>query len=122
METVLVTRPMQWAAILNISETNPLTSNEKDCLREVRDVLSRFGCLDTFGVSLIHKHFEIGDDEALLETIDVDSRTLTIRPVKKDDLGPSVETQWHLRDGEAFVVCPVFCSPGGGHKANHRAR
>ncbi|SRR5258707_15735024 len=122
METVLVTRPTQWAAIPDISETNPLTLKKRDCLREVRDVLSRYGCLDRFGVSLIHKHFEIGDAEALLETIDVDNRTLTVRPVKKDELGPSVETQWHLRDGEAFVVCPVFYSPGGGHKANHRAR
>jgi len=110
---------MQWAAIPDISETEPLSQTDKDCLREIRDVLSRFDCLDRFGVSLIHKHFDIADDEALLETIDVDQRTLTVRPVKKADIGQSVETQWQLREGEAFLLCPVRCSPGGGHKANH---
>jgi hypothetical protein len=122
METVLITRPMQWAATPDISETDPLSQNDKNCLREMRDVLDRFGCLDRFGVNLIHKHFEIADDEALLETIDVEERTLTVRPVKKADLGPSIETQWNLRRGDAYIACPVFCSPGGGHRAYHRAR
>ncbi len=119
MNTVLVTRPMQWAAIPDISETTPLSQQDKDCLREVRDVLSRFGCLDRLGVNLIHKHFDVADDELLVETIDVESRTLTVRAMKRADVPDSIETQWQLTDGEAVVVCHGYCSPGGGHRRYH---
>ncbi len=119
METVLVTRPMQWAAIPDISETKPLTSNEKDCLREVRDVLSRYGCLDTFGVNLIHKHFDIDPDEILIETIDVETRTLTVQPVRRAAMPTAIETQWQLADGDAVLVCKGWCDPPGGHRRYH---
>lgn len=119
MDTVLVARPMQWAAIPDFSETKPLSQREKDCLRAVRDALSAYGCLDTFGVSLIHKHFDIADDEILLETIDVEARTLSVRPVKKADQPQAIETQWLLSEGDAVMVCHGYCAPGGGHRRFH---
>ncbi len=122
METVLVTRPMQWAAIPDISETKPLSQNDKDCLREVRDVLSRFGCLDRFGVSLIHKHFDIDADEILVETIDAESRTLTVQPVKRAVLPTAIETQWQLATGDAVMVCNKWCDPPGGHCPKHEVK
>jgi hypothetical protein len=113
---------MQWAVTPDISETSPLSETDKQCFKEIRDVLSKFGCLDRFGINLIHKHFEIAEDEALLETIDVEGRTLTVRPVKKTELQNSVETQWLLRNGESYIACPVWCSPGGGHCPRHHQR
>ena len=63
---VVVKRPMQWATIPDIAETKPLSASERECLREIRDVLVRHGCLGLFGVNLIHKHFDIADDEVMV--------------------------------------------------------
>jgi hypothetical protein len=122
METVVITRPMQWAAIPDISEAESLTQADKDCLREVRDVLSRFGCLDRFGLTLIHKHFDIAPDEILVETIDVENRTLTVQPVRREVMSTAIETQWQLADGQALLVCNKWCDPPGGHCPKHEVK
>ena len=119
METVLVTRPMQWAALPDIAETKPLTAHDKNCLREIRDVLDRYGCLDKFGVSLIHKHFDIHADEILVESIDVANRTLTVQPVRREATLSAIETQWQLATGEAVLACDRWCDPPGGHCPKH---
>jgi hypothetical protein len=122
METILVSRPMQWTQIPDISETEPLTVSDRACLREVRDVLSRYGCLDKFGVNLIHKHFDIAPDEILVETIDAENRTLTVQPVRRGAMPTAIETQWQLADGNAVLVCHGYCDPPGGHRRYHEQR
>lgn len=122
-DIVVVKRPMQWGAIPDISETKPLSANERDCLREIRDVLVRHDCLGLFGVSLIHKHFDIGDDEVMLETIDVEGRTLTSRPILRSQLSPTaVETQWQLDTDESSQACDWWCDPPGGHARKHQQK
>jgi hypothetical protein len=118
--TALATIPLQRAELPDISEVKPLDERDKACFREVREVLSRHGLLERFGLTLLHQHFPLSDDEALLETIDTEKRTLTIKPVPKADLPPSIETQWQLLSGEALLVCHGYCSPGGGHRRWHQ--
>jgi hypothetical protein len=119
METVVVTRPMQWAPIPDISAVPPLSERDRECFRELRDVLERHGCLGRFGVNLIHKHFEVADDEVLVETIDTESRTLTVRAMPKAEMPEAIETQWQLASGEALQICHGYCVYNSGHSRFH---
>ena len=122
MKTVVITQPMQWSSTPDIADVGPLTDIDKNCLREVRDVLARYGNLNRFGLSLIHKHFDVDEDECLVETVDVENRTLTVRPVRKGTVGHAIETQWRLSDGEAIFVCDQQCVYNAGHTSRHYQR
>jgi len=122
METAIITQPMQWASIPDIADVPPLSDRDRECLRELRDVLARHGNLDRFGLNLIHRHFDIAADECLVETIDVESRTLTVRPMKKGSVGQAIETQWRLSDGEVLAVCDQQCVYNAGHTSRHYYR
>lgn len=121
-DIVVVSRPMQWSAVPDISEVAHLTAEDRYCLHEIRDVLSRHGCLDKFGVNLIHKHFDIAPDEILIETIDVENRTLTVQPMRREASPNAIETQWQLGTGDAVVVCNQWCDPPGGHCPKHERK
>jgi hypothetical protein len=102
----------------------PITDEEKDCLIEIRDILKKHDKLERFGVTLLHKHFEIAEDEILLEDTDEKTRTQTIRPVKRQDVldkGDQVlETCWSLSDGAVFMACRRGCAKqDGGHYNVH---
>ncbi|WP_444921767.1 hypothetical protein ACJJID_05145 [Microbulbifer sp. CnH-101-G] len=115
-------QPMQWKSIIDISETEDLTSNDMACFVEVRNILKKYGVLDKFGLSLIHKHFEIAPDECMLEHTDLNTRTLTIKPVKESELvpGDTTITMWRLTDTDkvAEVGCRCARSPDG-HWGRH---
>jgi hypothetical protein len=65
----------------NIDDVTPISDEDKPCLDEIRDVLTRRNTLRRFGVCLLHEHFPIADDETMLETCDAERRTLTNRPI-----------------------------------------
>jgi hypothetical protein len=98
----------------DISEAEPLSELDTECLNEVRAVLRRHGALDRFGICLLHEHFDIADDEVMVESVDVDQRTLTTRPVHRDQLtgARSIETSWRLDSGDALTECRRSCVPG----------
>lgn len=91
----------QWNHLPNIHATKPLSAAERTCLDDVRDVLARHGCLDRFGVTMLHKHFEMADDEILVEQADEAARRLVTKPVKvalvQAEMPTAYETQWHWR-------------------------
>jgi len=59
---------MQWQPVADISAVQSLQADDLACFRELRDVLLRYGALERFGISLIHRHFDIADDEELMST------------------------------------------------------
>lgn len=120
MEASFGTRPLQRAEFPDISVVKPLNAQDRSCFWEIRKVLEKHGLIDRFGITLLHSHFPVGDDEALLETIDAETRTLTIKPVPRADLPPSIETQWQLVTGEPMLICHGYCSTGGGHRRWHQ--
>jgi hypothetical protein len=77
----------------DITDVRPVDETDQACLAEIRDVLTRHAAIARFGVTLLHDHFPLGDDEILLEVADPDTRTLTIRPGAATD-----------GDGETFVA------------------
>jgi hypothetical protein len=118
--------PTQWNHFLNIADTPRLGDNDRACLDAVRDVLARFGCLNRFGVNLLHKHFEMEADEILVEFPNEVTRELVTRPVKidllRDDLAAAYETQWHWRADESgglTQICNNRCFPGTYDSPQH---
>jgi hypothetical protein len=103
---------LQWAGLKDINDIEPLNDSDKACLAEVRDVLKRHSKMARFGVNLLHKHFDLAEDEILVEFIDSETRTLVIKPVKKTEVGTVMETNWVLGDGEsqAMLACVVSCN------------
>jgi hypothetical protein len=102
---------MSTKGLKHIDEILPLNSNDNTCLEELKSVLQKHNALDRFGITLLHKHFEMEDDEILLEECDEESRTLILRPVKQDsrDNVKSIETNWRLDTSTAMARCVSLC-------------
>jgi hypothetical protein len=82
----LVLRPLQWSNLADINDIRPIDESDSICLEEIRQVLLRHNCLERFGISLLHSHFDVAADEMLLETTDIQKREHWVRPVKKSFL------------------------------------
>lgn len=102
--------------------------DEKDqlCLEAIQKTLEKHGCLDRFGVTLLHKHFEMAEDEILVESVDEEARKLVTKPVKVDlvrgELDKAYETQWHFRkdeNGQVAQICNARCFPGSPQSPQH---
>jgi len=77
---------MQWSTLDHIADVDPISDRDAACLGEVREVLARHGNLGRFGVSLLHSHFDLADDEILMETTDLNRREQFVRPMKRTEL------------------------------------
>ncbi|CQD21008.1 hypothetical protein BN1232_05116 [Mycobacterium lentiflavum] len=82
----IILNPIQWMDLSYIDDVQPIDDDDAECLEEIRLVLERHKNLDRFGIALLHSHFQIADDELLLETTDVEEREHWVRPVKKSHL------------------------------------
>lgn len=91
----------------HIADVEPRSNRDDQLFAELASVLQRHNALDRFGISLLHRHFEIKPGEVLLETTDIGTRVQTIRPVVHDELAaePYVETAWRLGDGWIAMGC-----------------
>jgi hypothetical protein len=105
-------------ALPDIDEVEPVTDKDEECIREIKEVLERHGKLRRFGLTLLHNHFHLEEDEVLLESCDPSSRTLTIKPAKKHEVaGVSlVETNWRLDIPGALAYCMQSCQQVSDYK------
>jgi len=120
----LTVAPTQWAELEDIGDVEPISEGDLTCLAEVREVLKKFGKRERFGVALLHKHFDMAEDEILVEHTNKEERVLTIRPAKPETAGKTIETIWMLLDGEpkAMLGCRQYCGADvqGNHNSFHR--
>jgi hypothetical protein len=122
MNTVTV-QPMQWKPVPDISKAQAFTDADADLFEELREVLAKFGALDRFGISLIHDHFEIANDEFLMEFTDIENRTLTIKPVRLSELGELTYTitNWKMTMGDEIATTACGCAKNyNEHFGYHR--
>ena len=105
----------------HISEALPLTDEDDQLVADLHEVLKKHGALDRFGITLLHNHFHISDDEVLVEDTDMETRVQTISPVPISELAdvPIVQTAWHLKTGKAVMSCTCVKS-GNDHSHQHR--
>ncbi|EAY24125.1 hypothetical protein [Microscilla marina] len=113
-------------ALKDINEVDPLTDEDHETLQMVREVLRKRNAIDKFGVSLLHDHFEVNEDEILLETHDPISRTLTVKPYRNESLKEAdidddgfMQTNWRFdQDDPKNLLCMVYCTIN--HAPEHR--
>ncbi|HEY0872555.1 MAG TPA: hypothetical protein VGD94_03715 [Vicinamibacterales bacterium] len=122
---MLEVSPIQWSKLKNIDDVDPLNNADTECLLEIRDVLQKHGKLNRFGVALLHSHFDLAADEAMVETCDLENRTLTLKAVKQSEVGPrDVGTIWKLGEGDFIAMswCRSYCKPHfwDGHQRRHK--
>jgi hypothetical protein len=111
----------QFNELLDIDEVQPLSAEEMPFVEEFKQLLQKHNKLDRFGLTLLHRHFDLADGEVLLEDTDVNRRIQEIRPIKADSLpaGSAMETAWRFDEGPK-MWCVLFCINVGGHNTNHR--
>ena len=94
-----------------------------DVIEKIKAIVLENKLEKEIGVTFLHKHFEIADDEILLEECDEASRTLTIRPVKKttaDAISEKVTQTMYRFDDVYGLGCTQICSPTpSGHFTSH---
>jgi hypothetical protein len=101
----VVLEVMQWSQLDHIADVRPIDHSDADCLEEIRVVLAKHNCLDRFGVTLLHNHFDVADDEMMLETTDLERREHLVRPVKRswlEDRGVTAQTTVVSFDADGY--------------------
>lgn len=109
----------------DIADAPDVAGNEvlRDKLERLKDFMRSEGLDKHLGIMLNHRHFDIEDDEVLVETCDEDTRTLTIHPVKRSKMAslPEVkQTQWRVDVNGILLGCVQVCiNTGQGHSPVH---
>jgi hypothetical protein len=98
----------------DIDEVQPKSTDDSACLDEIRQVLIKHGATHRFGISLLHQHFDVGNDEILVEECDPVARTLVIKPRKASEMEgvKRIETNWRLDSDTSLLACVQVCSYG----------
>ncbi|MBI3660564.1 hypothetical protein HY230_08850 [Candidatus Acetothermia bacterium] len=93
----------------HITEVEKRSEKDDALFVELTAVLKKYNALNRFGITLLHRHFDISQDECLLEETDVENRKQNIQPISANLLRDEkiTETSWRLGDG--FVAPATFC-------------
>jgi len=107
----------------HIDDTQEPLAEEQAQLERLAAFMKAEGMTEKFGITLLHKHFELANDEMLVEFCDPETRTLTIRPIQQTELTTldqvPRETQWRW-DNVSGLLCVVQClNSGNGHGIGH---
>jgi uncharacterized protein YejL (UPF0352 family) len=101
--------PNELLELPDITHAVPLSDADKELVQELTAVLEKHNALGRLGLTLLHQHFTIHEDELLSEEVDEKARTLTTRPVKKEELRNVhyKETAWRLDTGAPLAACQI---------------
>lgn len=118
----MVLETVQWSQLPDIDDVKPLNDDDFDVLDEIGAILRKRGYEERFGVCLLHRHFDLAENEKLVETTDSDNRISTTKVGHYD--GPNsntIETMWRFPKGiESVTECETVCHYSGGHKSRHK--
>ncbi len=114
---------MTWNDLPSIHAVERVDPSDEACLEAVREVIALHGKTRRFGVTLLHQHFPLGDDELLVEHCDVERRTLVTAPMKGSEVIARryIPTVWRFDGPRANVCayCPVHGNQHDGYKEPH---
>ncbi len=77
---------MQWSRLQFVADVKPIDDSDAPVLEAIRSILEQHNCLDRFGITLLHNHFDIDDDEIMMEFTDLEKREHRVSPMKRADL------------------------------------
>jgi hypothetical protein len=114
---------IQWTSLADIDEVEAVSDSDYAVLDELRRVLVRHGYTHRFGICLLHKHFDLANDEVLMETTDANARRSTLVVERRgEQLTNSIETMWKFSDKSGPLVvtkCVARCHYDSGHRQVH---
>jgi hypothetical protein len=98
-------------SLKDINEITPRQPAEDACFAELQAVLKRHKLEKRYGITLLHKHFDIADDEMLVEHTDLTTRTLTSRPQKIGSIPNEnvMEVTWSMDTDTTMGICVTRC-------------
>jgi hypothetical protein len=105
-----------------IEEVSPWSLDDQALFDDLRAALVKHDATTRFGVTLLHRHFEVSEDEVLVEACDVETRTLTVRPCARTRMfeGTVIETHWRFDTPDSVAqTCWKFCEEEDGHPKGH---
>jgi hypothetical protein len=113
--------------LAGISQAERRLDSEAQLFGEIRELLKKHGVEKKYGLALLHKHFDLADDEVLMEYTDLESRTLITKPTPRSKASAvnAVETVWSLESGDMTTACAAFCyyyPETGKHTATHEQK
>jgi len=119
----LTIQALQWARLADLSDVPALDLHDLACMAELREVLLRHGRLQRFALHLVHKHFELADDEVLVEYSDPLAREQLLRVERRDAevLRGAIPTTWTLADAQPLVACVCAYRADHGHLGRHQS-
>ena len=93
--------------LVDVDDVQPLNEQDQVLFSELYAVLERHGAFQRFGITLLHQHFDMADDEILLERTEKERRRQLIAPVKISSLDGQkpIETSWRLDTGKPALLC-----------------
>lgn len=93
---------LQINEVPDISNVQRVSDQDRACLKELRAVLRRHGLTGKFGIALLHKHFDLAEDEVLVERCDTETRTLVASPMRRAEIrrDKSITTLWKFSDDD----------------------
>lgn len=116
---------IQWTTLRDIDDVSPIGDSDFDVLSKIKDVLVEHGCTNRFGVCLLHKHFEVGDDEVAVEYTNPEARIskIVVEERSQQPANNTIQTMWRFQeDGRTRLgtVCVQVCHYFLGHKLRHK--
>lgn len=119
--TTFTVVPMQWTNVQDLHDCEPLSAADLACMNEVRAALAKHGKLDRFALHLIHKHFDIAEDEILVEYSEASSREQFFRVEKANSEAArhAIPTTWTLEQMQPMARCVCAYRQGSGHLGRH---
>ena len=97
--------------LVDIHDAQRRLEAESEAFSELQAVLKKHGLEKKYGITLLHKHFDLNDDEIMVEYTDMTNRTLISKPEKLGTV-PSenmVEVTWSLEDDTTMNLCVWRC-------------
>lgn len=87
---------LDYTHLAYVDDLGDLDDCDRSCLSELHEVMSRCRRLTRVGISLPYKHFDMAEDEALVETSDSLNRILTIAPdiIAEYTVANYIQTVW----------------------------
>jgi hypothetical protein len=111
---------IQWSTLSDIDDVDPITEKDYQVLADLQRVLGRHGYLNRFGICLLHKHFDLGPGEVLMEKTNAAKRISTLKVEQSaDNRTKTIETMWRFDNPKCTTVCVQRCNYNNGHKSYH---
>ncbi|HZV92788.1 MAG TPA: hypothetical protein VFF72_06190 [Caldimonas sp.] len=120
--TTMTIAALQWSRLRDLGDVAPLEEADLVCMAEIRAVLTRHHRLGRFALHLVHKHFDVADDEVLVEYSDATMREQHLRVERRSDVRDAIPTTWTLESEQPAVACVCAWRLELGHLGRHAAR